>query len=489
MYSLVDFHQDGWSRWSLGGCGEGFPQWTVPVDHQVTPVNDSSIDDIKAKGCYTWGIESFANQFIDFSIKSVFQDFMVPGNSARNAYLAMMQKVGSELLGETGIVGFDLINEPLFVDATFFGDVSQSIISSGWSQSDTIFFIEPSMSNQTCIKPSGFPNLVYAPHYYDFRTILDGVYNQLKYFLSGGVMDNLVSSFINNPSEENHAKLMAPVQSMANIMTYLTEKTSQHSNFTDLHQKLSTISTNINDAKTNLLTQTTKTINKPLDIFLQIAIRAIVGTLSLTLNIFLFTPYIGAFDILADILKAIKVDTDSAIGNLDKQGSGCGLPFLLGEFGCNQDARFVDAGSYVESIMKSSDKVLGSFSQWTYQPLWNPTTKDGWNGENFSIVQGLSGPLVPNHIPNRPYPMATAGTPTSLNITKTSLSYSYVSSKNNSLLTEIKFNEAGVCGSGKVAKIVGDGVGCGFLSGRSVVQCGVQSGREGSVVSVGISCA
>src|SRR5262249_23634616 len=29
IYTIVDFHQDGYSRF-FGGCGEGFPKWTIP---------------------------------------------------------------------------------------------------------------------------------------------------------------------------------------------------------------------------------------------------------------------------------------------------------------------------------------------------------------------------------------------------------------------------------------------------------------------------
>ncbi|KAI9346061.1 glycoside hydrolase superfamily, partial [Zopfochytrium polystomum] len=29
VYTLVDFHQDGFSRFSLNGCGEGAPEWAV----------------------------------------------------------------------------------------------------------------------------------------------------------------------------------------------------------------------------------------------------------------------------------------------------------------------------------------------------------------------------------------------------------------------------------------------------------------------------
>src|SRR5439155_19490463 len=35
VYVVVDFHQDGFSRWLVSGCGEGFPKWAIPPE--VTP--------------------------------------------------------------------------------------------------------------------------------------------------------------------------------------------------------------------------------------------------------------------------------------------------------------------------------------------------------------------------------------------------------------------------------------------------------------------
>ena len=48
LWVVVDFHQDAFSRASIGGCGEGFPQWAVPPT--VTPAAPDNGAD-----CANWG--------------------------------------------------------------------------------------------------------------------------------------------------------------------------------------------------------------------------------------------------------------------------------------------------------------------------------------------------------------------------------------------------------------------------------------------------
>ena len=42
IYTIVDVHQDGYSRYQLGGCGDGFPEWAIPtaIAHR-TPDNSA----------------------------------------------------------------------------------------------------------------------------------------------------------------------------------------------------------------------------------------------------------------------------------------------------------------------------------------------------------------------------------------------------------------------------------------------------------------
>jgi endoglycosylceramidase len=98
-----------------------------------------------------------------------------------------------------------------------------------------------------------------------------------------------------------------------------------------------------------------------------------------------------------------------AFGNMAATAQEWDAPLFLGEFGAA--AETMNAGDYIVAIYDRMDASLASGAQWCYSPRWNERDKDGWNAEDFSILDS-QGAVRPNFRP-RPYPRITAGMPLS----------------------------------------------------------------------------
>lgn len=98
------------------------------------------------------------------------------------------------------------------------------------------------------------------------------------------------------------------------------------------------------------------------------------------------------------------------------------VPMLLGEFGA--PASTIKADEYLEAIYQWLDAEFVSGAQWNYTPGWTEEKKDGWNAEDFSIVDG-SGQLRRMLFEPRVYPQKTAGVPLSFKRSDGGFKYSW----------------------------------------------------------------
>lgn len=167
---IVDFHQDAYSRYSLGGCGEGFPSWAVHSSIGLqTPKNDSS--------CSGWG----ANMIFDTSHHATWSEFHKDSEGAKTRYVAMVRAVADRMSQHRNVIGYELINEPWGTDSelkNLFESVGAAIRE---RDPERILFVPPhalvsSGAPANNIPKLSFSNVVYAPHFYDPSVVTLGAW-------------------------------------------------------------------------------------------------------------------------------------------------------------------------------------------------------------------------------------------------------------------------------------------------------------------------
>lgn len=162
LYVIVDIHQDAFSRWTLDGCGEGFPRWAIPAGF----AQDESDNGLK---CYAWPLRVMWHRA---RYEQLFNDFYTPGNPARERYLLMLERIAQRLAGQPNVVGYEPINEPLGDGRLLMAFYADAIEVVRRHDPTAIAFLTPEIftglgTEATTLPIPPFGNVAFAPHYYD----------------------------------------------------------------------------------------------------------------------------------------------------------------------------------------------------------------------------------------------------------------------------------------------------------------------------------
>jgi len=188
LYVIVDFHQDAYSRYSIDGCGEGFPEWSVYSGiERKEPDNGAA--------CESWGTK----MLFDPGHHDTWHYFHSDTEGARSRYIDMVRMVAESMSDYPNVIGYELINEPWGNDnelALLYNDVGNAIRE---RHPSAILFVPPhallssGMGSNHIAKPE-FDNFVYAPHFYDPFVIMFKVWFG---FDPAGSLDNMAAHAAN----------------------------------------------------------------------------------------------------------------------------------------------------------------------------------------------------------------------------------------------------------------------------------------------------
>ncbi|MEE2730575.1 MAG: cellulase family glycosylhydrolase [Pseudomonadota bacterium] len=162
LYVIVDFHQDAFSRFSNGGCGEGFPAWAVHSSIALqTPRNHEAV-------CESWG----TRMLLDLSHHRTWYHFHRDSEGARSRFLAMVERVAARMASHDNVIGYDVLNEPWGTNRellSLYEDAGRAIRH---QDPEAMLFIPPHAFLSSGLVGNGIPrpeleNFAYAPHFYD----------------------------------------------------------------------------------------------------------------------------------------------------------------------------------------------------------------------------------------------------------------------------------------------------------------------------------
>jgi endoglycosylceramidase len=166
IYVIVDFHQDAFSRFSTGGCGEGFPAWTVPWwVIKSTPNNGA--------GCGDWG----TRMLFDIGTHMSWSAFHGNANGVRTRFLDMIGRVAARVASDEMVIGYDVLNEPWGDEATDIPRLHTDATARLRAvDPKAIIFVSPhaliSSGGKSNLRRPTFDNFAFSPHFYDGFVLL-----------------------------------------------------------------------------------------------------------------------------------------------------------------------------------------------------------------------------------------------------------------------------------------------------------------------------
>jgi len=158
---IVDVHQDGYSRFVMDGCGEGFPEWAVsPNVTKRVPDN--------GENCSSWGLKLV----LDTEMHRAWDDFYADVGGVRSRFLMLLDTLATRLHSHPAVLGYDMLNEPWADEVKQLGPLHEDgarVLRA--KDADAIMFLSPqaltSSGQDTKLPRASFDGFAYAPHYYD----------------------------------------------------------------------------------------------------------------------------------------------------------------------------------------------------------------------------------------------------------------------------------------------------------------------------------